>query len=306
MTGLTVISGNMTSVMLSVPGYVSSNGMRPTSYLTGVTSAYFRTMQTPLVAGRDFIDEDTDGRKGEGSAIVNEQFARQFLAGNALGRHFEYGGRKVRVVGIVRTSKFRYIREGPQPVMYLPIAPGAFSPNLNLQVRVTGDLNAAIARLRSVIHDIGPHAPLGEVTTMEMEIDAALSRERLLAFLSTLLGAVAAALAALGLYGVLSFAVTRRTREIGIRLSVGARRSEIVGLFLRESVWMTLAGVALGIPLMLACGKLAASLLDGLEGEDPLTVAAATVTLMLIALTAAFVPAARAARIDPVRALRHE
>jgi predicted permease len=307
MTGLTVISGAMSSIGLSVPGYASSNGMRPTSYWTRVTSGYFRTMQTPLVAGRDFMDADTDGRKGEGAAIVNEQFARQFFAGNALGKPFAYGGgRKVRVVGIVRTSKFRYIREAPQPVMYLPIAPGAFSADLNLQVRVTGDLSTAIARLRGVVCDLGPHAPIGAVTTMAMEIDAALSRERLLAFLSTLLGAVAAALAAIGLYGVLSFAVTRRTREIGIRLSVGARRAEIVGLFLGESAWITAAGVALGIPLMLVCGKLAASLLYGLEGGDPLTVAAATVTLILIALAAAFVPAARAARTDPVRALRHE
>jgi predicted permease len=307
MTGLTVISGSMTSIALNVPGYASANGIRPTSYLTRVTSGYFRTMQTPLVAGRDFIDADTDGRKGEGAAIVNGQFVRQFLGGNALGKAFAYGGgRKVRVVGIVRTSKFRYIREEPRPVMYLPIAPGAFPADLNLQVRVAQDLNSAITRLRGVIHDLGPHAPLGEVTTMEMEIDAALSRERLLAFLSTLLGAVAAALAAIGLYGVLSFAVTGRTREIGIRLSVGARRTEIVGLFLRESAWMTLAGIALGIPLMLACGKLAASLLYGLEGGDPLTVAAATVMLMLIALAAAFVPAARAARTDPVRALRQE
>jgi predicted permease len=307
MTGLTVVSGAMSSIVLSVPGYASSNGMRPTSYLTRVTSGYFRTMQTPFVAGRDFIDADTDGRKGEGAAIVNEQFARQFLGDKALGKPFAYGGgRKVRVVGIVRTSKFRYIREEPQPVMYLPIASGAFSADLNLQVRVTGDLNSAIARLRGVIHDLGPHAPIGAVTTMEMEIDAALSRERLLSFLSTLLGAVAAALAAIGLYGVLSFAVTRRTKEIGIRLSIGARRTEIVGLFLRESAWITAAGVAVGIPLMLACGRLAASLLYGLEGEDPLTVAAATGTLILIALVAAFVPAARAARTDPLRALRHE
>jgi predicted permease len=307
MTGLTVVSGAMSSAALSVPSYASSNGMRPTSYMTRITSGYFRTMQIPLVAGRDFIDADTDGRKGEGAAIVNEQFARQFFAGNALGKPFAYGGgRKVRVAGIVRTSKFRYIREEPQPVMYLPIAPGAFSPNLNLQVRVTGNLNSAIALLRGVIHDLGPRAPIGPITTMEMEIDAALSRERLLAFLSTLLGAVAAALAAIGLYGVLSFAVTRRTREIGIRLSVGARRTEIAGLFLRESAWITIAGVALGIPLMLVCGKLAASLLYGLEGEDPSAVAAATVTLMLIALAAAFIPAARAARTDPLRALRHE
>ncbi len=307
LTGLTVVSGNMSSFILTVPGYVSPNGMRPTSYVTRVTSGYFRTMGTPLVAGRDFIDEDTDGRGGEGSAIVNEQFARQFLAGDALGKPFAYaGGRKVRIVGVVRTSKFRYVREEPQPVVYLPIATGTFNANLNLQTRVSGDLNVAIARLRGIVHDLGPHAPIGAITTMEMQIDAALSRERLLAFLSTLLGAVAAALAAIGLYGVLSFAVTRRTKEIGIRLSVGARRSMIVALFMRESAWMAAVGVALGIPLMWLCGKLADSLLYGLHGEDPLTAIEATAVLVVLSLLAGFVPAARAAGVDPVRALRND
>jgi macrolide transport system ATP-binding/permease protein len=141
---------------------------------------------------------------------------------------------------------------------------------------------------------------------MEMQIDAALSRERLLAFLSTLLGAVAAALAAIGLYGVLSFHVTRRTKEIGIRLSVGARRSAIVALFLRESAWMAAMGIVLGMPLIWLCGKLADSLLYGLQGEDPLTAGGATAALIVLSLLAGFVPAARAAGVDPVRALRHD
>ncbi len=307
LTDLTVVSGAMSSFVLAVPGYTPPNGMLSTSYFTRVTSGYFRTMGTPLVAGRDFINEDTDGRGGEGSAIVNEQFARQFLAGDALGKPFAYGGgRKVRIVGVVRTSKFRYVREEPQPVVYLPISPGAFSANLTLQARVSGDLNVAIARLRGIVRGLGPRAPIGAITTMEMQIDAALSRERLLAFLSTLLGAVAAALAAIGLYGVLSFHVTRRTKEIGIRLSVGARRSAIVALFLRESACMAAMGVALGIPLMWLCGKLADSLLYGLQGEDPLTAAGATAALVLLSLLAGFVPAARAAGVDPVRALRHD
>jgi ABC-type antimicrobial peptide transport system permease subunit len=141
---------------------------------------------------------------------------------------------------------------------------------------------------------------------MEMQIDAALSQERLLAFLSTLLGATAAALAAIGLYGVLSFAVTRRTREIGIRLSVGAQRVGIVALFLRESVWMVVAGMAAGIPLMLACGGLAETLLFGLKGRDFGVVLGAVAGLAVVAVLALVIPAARAARTDPMRALRHE
>ena len=129
---------------------------------------------------------------------------------------------------------------------------------------------------------------------------------QLLAFLSTLLGAVAAALAAIGLYGVLSFAVTRRTREIGIRLSVGAQRAGIVALFLRESLWMAAAGVAAGVPLMLVCGGLAESLLYGLKGRDASVAVGAVVGLAAVAAAAAAIPAARAARVDPMRALRHE
>ena len=139
-----------------------------------------------------------------------------------------------------------------------------------------------------------------------MQLDEALVQERMLAFLSTLLGAVAAALAAIGLYGVLSFAVTRRTREIGIRLSVGAQRSGIVALFLRESAWIVAAGLAAGIPLMLACGRLAGTLLYGVKGQDAGVVVGAVLGLAAVAIAAAAIPAARAARTDPMSALRHE
>jgi ABC-type antimicrobial peptide transport system permease subunit len=141
---------------------------------------------------------------------------------------------------------------------------------------------------------------------MEMQLDEALVQERMLAFLSTLLGAVAAALAGIGLYGVLSFAVTRRTREIGIRMSVGAQRTGIVALFLRESAWMVAAGMAAGIPLMLACGRLASTLLYGVKGQDVATIAGAVAGLAAVAAAAAAVPSLRAARVDPMRALRHE
>ena len=207
-------------------------------------------------------------------------------------------------MGVVRTVKYRYLREAPQPVVYrpLPLDRKGFS----LQVRTTGDSRRTAERLMELVHALAPGVPVPPPVTMEMQIDEALTQERLLAFLSTLLGAVAGALAAIGLYGVLSFAVTRRTREIGIRLSAGAQRAGIVALFLRESLWMAAGGVAAGVPLMLVCGGLAESLLYGLKGRDAGVAVGAVVGLAAVAAAAAAIPAARAARVDPMRALRHE
>ncbi len=141
---------------------------------------------------------------------------------------------------------------------------------------------------------------------MEMQIDQGLSRERMLAFLSTLLGGLSVALAAIGLYGVLAFSVSRRTREIGIRMAVGADRAGIVGMVLRESVWIVTAGVAAGIPLALACGRFASALLYGLNAQDARTAVGATLLLAAAALIASLLPAWRASRVDPMTALRSE
>jgi ABC-type antimicrobial peptide transport system permease subunit len=139
-----------------------------------------------------------------------------------------------------------------------------------------------------------------------MQIDQALARERLLAFLSTLMGFLAVTLAAIGLYGVLAFTVVRRTHEIGIRMAIGAERERILRLFLLESAWIVAAGVVVGIPLALVCGRLASSLLYGLAGQDVRTALGSTALLLAAAFTAAVIPAWRAARLDPLTALRHD
>jgi predicted permease len=302
LTSLNIVTGSMMATRVMVPGYVPPNGVPPTSYISDVSDGYFRTMGTALVAGSDF-SRGTEPH----SAIVNEQFARRFLGGDPVGKSFGIGrDETVRVVGVVRTVKYRYLREEPQPVVYMALPPESRRTHLNLQVRTTGDARHAAERLAGLVHDLAPGLPVAPPMTMEMQIDAALSQERLLAFLSTLLGVVAAALAAIGLYGVLSFAVTRRTREIGIRLSVGAQRAGIVALFLRESLWIVAAGVAAGIPLMVACGGLADTLLFGLKGRDLGVAVGAVAGLAAVAAAAAAIPAARAARLDPMRALRHE
>lgn len=302
LAAISALSGSMASVSLQVPGYVPPNRLPPVTYFTTVSSGYFRTLGLPLLAGRDFTA--TDRGSGEGAVIVNEQFARQFFGGNALGKTFTYGGgRKARVTGIAATAKFRWIREEANPIMYVPVTEWTFPTGLYLQVRTSGE-PAAMARLRVLVREMDPRIPIDSSTTMEMQIDQALGRERLLAFLSALLGGLAVALATIGLYGVLSFSVVRRTREIGIRVAVGARRSSILGLFLAESAWIVLGGIAMGIPLALGCGRLAASLLYGLQPQDAGTAAIATIFLALAAFAAALIPAWRAATLNAVAALR--
>jgi ABC-type antimicrobial peptide transport system permease subunit len=157
-----------------------------------------------------------------------------------------------------------------------------------------------------MVHDIDRSVPVESVQTMAMQLDQALARERLLAFLSTLIGFLAVTLAAIGLYGVLAFTVVGRTHEIGVRMAVGAGRGQIVRLFLLESAWIVGAGVAAGFPLALVCGRLASSLLYGLAGQDLRTALGSTALLLAAAVAAAAIPAWRAARLDPLAALRHD
>lgn len=302
---ISLLSGAMNSITLKVPGFVPANRMAPVSNMMRVSAGFFRTHGIPLVAGRDFIPEDHAPE--DSGVIVNQQFARQFLGGEALGKNFSFGGNiKVHVVGVVATAKYQSVREEPKPILYRALTERNYPQSLMLEVRTANDTPAMLERLRATVRDMDRNVPVTELTTMALQIDQSLSRERLLSFLSTLLGGLALTLAAIGLYGVLSFSVVRRTREIGIRMAIGARRGEVLGMFLRESAWIVAAGVAMGIPLALAGGKLASSLLYGLEGQDVRTAAIATGVLTIVALAAALIPAARAARVDPLVALRHE
>ena len=303
---VSVLSGGMMAMGIRIPGFTPANGLMPTSYVTVVSSGYFRTLGIPLIAGRDLTGDD----RSHSVAIVNQQFAREFFQGGGLGKSFEfYDGRAVRIVGIAGNAHFRQLREQPEPVMYLPMSGAKDSVPFEstfLQVRAAGDNATMLARLRALVAGIDPRVPVDQATTMEMQIDQALSRERLLAFLSTLTGAIAVLLAAIGLYGVMSFAVAQRRREIGIRMAIGATRQNILAQFLSDSVWMVAAGAALGLPLALASGKAAASLLYGLQAQDAATGLGAAIVLGMIALAAALIPAWRAARVDPAIALRWE
>jgi predicted permease len=309
---ISVLSGSMEMITVKIPGYVSPNRLTPVTYFNTISSGYFRTLGIPLEAGRDFManesNGDNHGDNSEVPVIVNEHFAHEFFAGDALGKPLLYGGGiKARVVGIAGTAKFRVVKEPPNSVMYLPTTRKNYFPDdLFLQVRSTSDPRTAMGELRALHQSLDRQVPIESVATMQMQIDHALSRERLLAFLSTSLALVAVALAAIGLYGVLSFSVARRMREIGIRMAVGAERRRILNLFLRESTWVVLGGIGVGAPLAFLSGRLASSLLYGVRAQDTGAALLATTLLIGVALAATTIPAWRASRVDPMVALRHE
>jgi putative ABC transport system permease protein len=305
LASISMLSGSMGAYTIRVPDSAPSQGAGSTAYSALVSDGYLRTLGLPLLEGRDLTASDRPA--DETPVIVNQEFARQFLGGAALGKTFLYGGRRTaRVIGVAGTGKYRNLREEPQPVMYAPFFPEFFPTALVLQVRSSSNPEVAISQIRALVKAIDAGAVIDSASTMEMQIDQGLARERMLAFLSTFLGGLSVVLAGIGLYGVLAFSVSRRSKEIGIRMAIGADRRGILAMVLGEGAWIVVAGIAAGIPLALACGRLATTLLYGLKPQDAATAIAATALLALAALVASLVPAWRATRVDPMTALRND
>jgi ABC-type antimicrobial peptide transport system permease subunit len=206
----------------------------------------------------------------------------------------------------VKDAKYTGLREEPLRMVYVPYRPGPWNAQFALHVRTVGDPTALAGTLRQAVAAIDPSAPVFNVRTAEEEIGRSLLRERLLATITALFGALALLLAALGLYGVLSYGVAQRTREFGIRIAVGAAAARIVKLVMQEAVWMIVAGVAIGLGLSWAAGRIVRALLYGVEPRDPFSALIAVAVLAVVSGLAAWLPARRASRVDPIRALRYE
>jgi predicted permease len=276
-----------------------------------ITDGYFQTMQTPLRMGRDFNAGDT--ADSQPVAIVNEKFAKLLLGtGNPIGRTFKvdvYRGEKqpeYQVVGLVQDSKFDDMRDDDPPMAYYPqpqIRPD--QADTEVVVRSQLPLNSLTASLRAAAGDVNPAMTL-EFHDLRREMDESLLRDRLLATLSGFFGVLAILLAAIGLYGVIAYSVVRRTNEIGIRMALGAVQDRIVRMIVREALVLTVAGVVAGVGLALIAARSAQSLLYGLTAHDPAALMMASGALMVVCLAASAVPAVRAARMDPMAALREE
>jgi len=288
---------------------------------------YFATAGIPIIAGRDFGPGDL-GEDSPAVCVVNETFVRQVFPGeNPIGKPCVITRRpRVRdlvgprynptpvayeIVGIAKDSRYMNPTGSIRPLIYGTfLQTGTGRGQMVLYVRTAGNPNLLLPRIRAEVWRVDPTLPQFEIHTLAQEMDAALIRERLIATLSSLFGAVALLLACVGLYGLLAFAVAQRTGELGIRMALGATRRDVLWMVLRDALALALAGVAIGVPAAVAAGRLASSeisgLLFGLKITDPATIAAAAALLVLVAAMAAYLPARRASRVDPMVALRNE
>jgi len=274
-------------------------------------AGYFRTIGTPLLAGRDFDDSDTT--TSVKVAIVNQAFARKILKGaDLLGKRFrihEPPGKPrplYEIVGVTGDNKFQNMHEEFLPFMYFP-ATQQEKPSADDQILIRSSLSltSLIASLKQTIADVNPGIDL-EFRILETRVHNSLLQDELMATLSGFFGFLAALLAAIGLYGVISYMVVQRTKEIGIRMAIGAKRIDVVNMILREAGMLTLAGLVIGTGLALAAAQAAKSLLYGLKPRDPLTLVMAVILLSAVATLASFLPAHRASKLDPLTALRYE
>jgi predicted permease len=300
--------GNHTNNTVYVEGY-QPRPDEPTldPNVAGITPGYFETIGVPLLLGRGFDARDT--ATAPPVAVINETFARHYFAGeNPIGRRFGFARDQfdVEIVGVVKDARYSDLREEPVRMFYGPLAQRRLWGHMVLHLRTAGDLAPLAAAIRSYVRELDKDLPVFDVHTVQQEVDRSLNQDKLIATLSAMFSVLALVLSAVGLYGVMSYVVSRRVREIGIRMALGAERGPIVGLVLKEAVLLVAAGVVVGLPAAWAVAKLVSSLLYGVNPADPASALAATAVLALAALAAAWIPARRASRVDPTVALRYE
>ena len=271
-----------------------------------VGNDYFAAMGIPLLAGRDFGPQDTATSARVG--IISETAARKlFPAGSPIGQYYGQSSddANIEVIGVVKDVKYNRLDEPQQPGDYLPYTQNVRYLN-DFEIRYAGDTTAAIRAIRQVIPDVDPKLPISEITTLDEDVVRSVGSQRLVAQLSAFFGFLALFLCCIGIYGLISYLVTRRANEIGVRIALGARRLNVLWLVMRESVSLAGFGIVLGVPTALASDRLVSNLLFGLQGPDFLSLLIAVALLSCIAGVAGYIPARRAARVDPMVALRYE
>jgi predicted permease len=304
-----LLTGNEWDNSITIQGYIAKPGEDMDPHFNQVTPGYFQTLSIHLLAGRTFTAADTVNSRLV--AVVNASFAKRYFGdAPAVGRMFGRGSdpgtpTDIEIVGVVNDTRYESLRhEIPQEV-YLCDAQQPATGKI-VYVRTQRDPERAFASVRAVVHDLEPNLPITGMKTLERQLDESLVTERLVATLSSVFGALATLLAIIGLYGVMAYMVTRRSREIGIRMALGALAGNVVWLVMREVLVLVGIGIAVGLPAAFAVTRLASSQLYGVSANDPLAMATATALLAAVALLAGYIPASRAAAYDPVRVLRYE
>jgi predicted permease len=302
-----LLSGQVNGTSLVVQGRPYTRGSHNNINRLTVAANFFELMGIPLLTGRGFAS--SDDQKAPRVAVINEAAAHKFFPNeNPLGRRFgnnPENSSQFEVVGIVRDAKYNSVRDAAPATMYVPYMqyPGR---DMFFELRTFIDPEKAVASIREAVRQVDPNVPLINVFTQTELISQRMLQERLFAQAYTLFGGLALLVAAIGLFGLMSYNVTRRTNEIGIRMALGAQRGDVLRMVMRESFLLVAIGVILGVGATLAAGRLVATLLFGLAPTDMLTIALATAVMILVSGFAGYLPARRASRVDPMAALRYE
>jgi predicted permease len=308
--GMSPLSGRIRGIKIAIdgpaPGPVKDRGIR----IDHVTDRYFETAGIRLLAGRSFTPHDLPGSTGV--AILNDTAARAFFgADSPLGRSVTFPGQRVEgpfvIVGVAADAHYQDLRTPDKPMVYVPLDQ-AIDPidGTVLYLRGSGDLAKLVPSIRATAAAAMPSGFVSNIATLEQELGMSVVRERMLALLATFFAALALLLACIGLYGTTAYGVARRTREIGIRIAIGARRESVLWMVVRETLLLVAAGAVLGTLASLVANRYVASQLFGVTPRDPVAIVAALMLLTAVTMIAGYLPARRASLIDPVKALRSE
>ena len=311
LSGTPAINAGQWDSPIDIKGYTPAPGENTNTLINRVSADYFKTVDIPVMQGRAIESRDT--ATSPKIVIVNQTLADHFFPhGGAIGHRFTVADPEIKgeweIAGIVATTKYASPRDDARRMIYLPVTQltGDDSYAYWIQLRTTGDPAKITTSVRAALAEIDPNLPILEVRTIDQQIDGLMDRESLISQLSVFFSLLALLLACIGLYGVMTYNVVRRTNEIGIRIALGAQSNSVLWMILKESFLLLALGIALGIPATLAASRTIQSQLFGLSPTDPFTFIAATLTISLVTLIAAWFPAHRATKVDPVIALRYE
>lgn len=305
---------------MTVEGYTAKPGQHAEPFMNSISPNYFATLGVPILAGRDFRPTDDKQIKHSDdpdnfvptTVMINESFAKKYFAGrNPVGLHVGFGSdpntrADMEIIGVVKDIKYTNLRDQIPPQAYVPYAAGRQPSGVTFYMRTVADPKPLMAIVRQKTHALDPNLPVYEIRTTDAQISLSLRNERLIASLSTLFGVLATLLAVIGLYGVMAYTVARKTREIGIRMALGAVQGNVIWMVMKEVLLLVAIGVLIGLPVAMGLSSLVRNQLYGLAPHDPATLTLATLGLLCVACLAGFIPALRASRIDPTRALRYE